>query len=161
MAKNYDQEVLDIDRVSRTTKGGEQMRFRATVVIGDRNGKVGYGVEKGKDVQIAISKAFDRAEKNMIEIPLVNDTIPHQVESDFKAAEVVIKPAPQGSGLMAGGALRIVLELAGVNNASAKILSRSRNKVTNVKAAFDALQSFLVEPGSEELRHREKEAQEA
>ncbi len=161
MAKNYDQEVLDIDRVSRTTKGGEQMRFRATVVIGDRNGKVGYGVEKGKDVQIAISKAFDRAEKNMIEIPLVNGTIPHQVESDFKAAEVIIKPAPQGSGLMAGGALRIVLELAGVNNASAKILSRSRNKVTNVKAAFDALQSFLVEPGSDELRHRETETQQA
>lgn len=157
---NYDQEVLDIDRVSRTTKGGEQMRFRATVVIGDRNGNVGYGVEKGKDVQIAISKAFDRAEKNMIEIPLVNDTIPHEVESDFKAADVIIKPAPQGSGLMAGGALRIVLELAGVNNASAKIRSRSRNKVTNVKAAFDALQSFLVEPGSEELRHRE-EAQQA
>ncbi|MFB6181811.1 MAG: ribosomal protein S5 [Candidatus Magasanikbacteria bacterium] len=156
---NYDQEVLDIDRVSRTTKGGEQMRFRATVVIGDRNGNVGYGVEKGKDVQIAISKAFDRAEKNMIEIPLVNDTIPHEVESDFKAADVIIKPAPQGSGLMAGGALRIVLELAGVNNASAKIRSRSRNKVTNVKAAFDALQSFLVEPGSEELRHREEAQQ--
>ncbi|MFB6225725.1 MAG: ribosomal protein S5 [Candidatus Paceibacteria bacterium] len=153
----YSQEVLDIDRVTRTTKGGERMSFRATVAIGDRKGKVGYGVKKGDDVQVAITKAFNHAEKNMIEIPLVNDTIPHEVQSDFKAANIIIKPAPQGSGLMAGGAVRSVLDLAGINNASAKIISRSRNKITNVKATFDALQSFLVEPGSDELRHREKQ----
>jgi small subunit ribosomal protein S5 len=150
---NYSQEVLDIDRVSRTTKGGEEMNFRATVVVGDKNGKVGYGVAKGKDVQIAISKAVKQGKKDMMEIPLTNDTIPHQVESDFKASHVVIKPAPQGSGLMAGGAVRVVLDLAGVSNASAKILGRTRNKITNVKAAFDALQSFLVEP--EEVKQKQ------
>lgn len=151
---NYSQEVLDIDRVSRTTKGGEEMNFRATVVVGDRKGKVGYGVAKGKDVQIAISKAVKQAKKDMLEIPLTNDTIPHKVESDFKASHVIVKPAPQGSGLMAGGAVRVVLDLAGVANASAKILGRTRNKITNVKAAFDALQSFLVEP--EEVKQKQQ-----
>lgn len=155
--RKYKQEVLDIARVTRITKGGKQLSFRALLVVGDEDGKVGYGVAKGSDVQIAIQKAVSRAKKDMIEVPLLNNTIPHQVKSDLKASEIIIKPAPQGSGLIAGGAVRTVLELAGVKNASAKIISRSKNKTTNVNATFDALQSFLVEPNSEELEQRAEE----
>lgn len=155
--RKYKQEVLDIARVTRITKGGKQLSFRALLVAGDEKGKVGYGVAKGADVQIAIQKAASRAKKDMIEVPLLNDTIPHTVESNLKASEIIIKPAPQGSGLIAGGAVRTVLELAGVKNASAKIISRSKNKTTNVNATFDALQSFLVEPNSEELEKRAEE----
>lgn len=138
----FDQAILDLARVTRVTKGGKQLNFRACVVIGDRRGRVGYGVEKGKDVQIAVDKAVTQAKKNMIRVPTVHDTIPHWVEAKFKSARIMIKPAPRGSGIIAGSALRTVLELAGVQNASGKILGRTSNKITNVKAAFAALQSF-------------------
>ncbi len=138
----FDQHILDLARVTRVTKGGKQMSFLATVLIGDRNGRVAYGVDKGKDVQIAVEKAVNQAKKQFIRIPLKNGTIPHRVEAKFKAAHIMLKPAPIGSGIIAGGATRIVLEMAGVPNASAKTLSKTNNKITNVKATFKALSLF-------------------
>lgn len=138
----FDQQILDLARVTRVTKGGKQLSFRACVLIGDRKGRVGYGIEKGKDVQIAVEKAVNQAKKNLITVPIVNETIPHRVEAKFKAASVLLKPAPRGSGIIAGGPIRAVLELSGVPNASSKMLSRTTNKITNVKAVFDALTKF-------------------
>jgi len=138
----FDQHILDLARVTRVTKGGKQMSFRACVLIGDRNGRVAFGIDKGKDVQIAVEKAVNQAKKDIIRIPLKNQTIPHRVEAKFKAARIMLKPAPVGSGIIAGGATRIVLEMAGVPNASAKTLSKTNNKITNVKATFKALSQF-------------------
>lgn len=147
----FDQHILDLARVTRVTKGGKQLSFRATVIIGDRKGQVGYGIDKGKDVQIAVEKAVNQAKKNMIRVPIVEETVPHRVEAKFKAGRVMIKPAPRGSGIIAGSALRTVLDLAGIPNASGKILGRTNNKLTNVKAAFEALQMFKP------VRHRTQE----
>lgn len=140
----FDQQIVDLARVTRVTKGGKQLSFRAAVVIGDRKGRVGFGMAKGKDVQIGVEKALTQARKRIINIPIINDTIPHRVIAKYKAAEVLIKPAPRGSGLIAGGSVRTVLELGGVPNASAKILERTKNKITNIKATLKALQSFKV-----------------
>ncbi len=138
----FDQQIIDLARVTRVTKGGKQMSFRATVVIGDRKGRVGHGTEKGKDVQIAVEKAVNQAKKNLIRVPIVKETIPHRIEKKYKAGRVMIKPAPKGSGIIAGSALRVVLELAGVPNASGKVMGKTNNKVTNVKAAVEALKTF-------------------
>ena len=142
----FDQQIIDLARVTRVTEGGKQLSFRVCIIIGDRKSRVGYGVAKGKDVQIAVEKAVRQAKKNLITIPLVNGTIPHKVISKFKAARIMIKPAPQGSGIIAGGAIRTVLEMAGVRNASAKILGKTNSKMNNIKAAFIALQSFKTMP---------------
>lgn len=139
----FDQQIVDLARVTRVTKGGKQLSFRVCLVIGDRKGRVGYGVAKGKDVQLAVGKALAQAKKNIITVPIVKETVPHRVESKFKAGRVMIKPAPQGSGIIAGSAIRVVLELAGVPNASAKLMGNSANKVIVVKTTFEALQSFL------------------
>lgn len=135
----FDQQIIDLSRVTRVTKGGKQLSFRATVVIGDRRGRVGCGIAKGKDVQIAVEKAFNQAKKHVMNVPLFNETIPHRVEAKYKAGRVMIKPAPKGSGIIAGGAMRTVLDLAGVPNASGKIIGRTHNPVTNVKATLTAL----------------------
>ena len=140
----FDQQILDLARVTRVTKGGKQMSFRATVLIGDHRGRVGYGVDKGKDVQIAVDKAVNQARKTLFNVPIVRDTIPHTVMAKYGAARILIQPAPRGSGIIAGGAIRLVLELAGVPNASAKMLGRASNKMNNIKATFDALHSFKV-----------------
>jgi small subunit ribosomal protein S5 len=141
--QEFEQQIVDLARVTRVTKGGKQLSFRATILIGDKKGRVGYGVEKGADVQIAVNKALKQAKKNLITVPIINETIPHRVEAKFKAGKVLIKPAPQGSGIIAGSAVRTVLELAGVPNASAKMTGKTNNKITNIKATFDALESFL------------------
>ena len=138
----FDSNILDLARVTRVTEGGKQMSFRALVVIGDRKGRVGFGLEKGKDVQIAVDKSTRQAKKNLIKVNLVNETIPHMIYSKFKAAKVMLKPAPKGSGIIAGGAVRVVLELAGVANVSSKIVGKTKNKVTIVKATFEALKGL-------------------
>jgi small subunit ribosomal protein S5 len=143
--QEFEQQIVDLARVTRVTKGGKQLSFRATLVIGDKKGRVGYGTEKGGDVQIAVEKALRKAKKNLITVPIVNETIPHQVLAKFKAGKILMKPAPKGSGIIAGSAVRTVLELAGVPNASAKMVGKTNNKITNVKAAFDALGMFLPE----------------
>jgi len=138
----FDQQIVDLARVTRVTKGGKQMSFRVCVLIGDRNGRVGYGLAKGKDVQIGVEKAVNQAKKTMVRIPTVNGTIPHRIEAKFNAARVLLKPAPQGSGIIAGSVVRTVLEMAGVPNASAKMVGKTNNKVNNVKAVFKAITSF-------------------
>lgn len=138
----FDQQIVDLARVTRVTKGGKQLSFRVCIVIGDRKGRVGYGIQKGKDVQIGVEKAVVQARKNMITIPIVKGTIPHRVEAKANAAKVMIKPAPIGTGIIAGSVVRTILELAGVPNASAKMVGRTNNKINNVKATFKALTSF-------------------
>lgn len=142
----FDQYILDLARVTRVTEGGKHLSFRACVILGDRKGRVAYGIAKGKDVQLGVEKAVRQAKKNFIAVPIVNETIPHWVESKFKAARVMLKPAPRGSGIIAGGAVRAVLELAGVPNVSSKILARTKNKILLVKATFDALKKFKMRP---------------
>jgi small subunit ribosomal protein S5 len=138
----FDQTIVDLARVTRVTKGGKHMSFRVCVLIGDRKGRVGYGIEKGKDVQIAVDKAVNQAKKNLLTVPIFNETIPHRVEAKFKAGRIMIKPAPKGSGIIAGSAVRTVLELAGIGNASGKMLGKTNNKIVNVKATFEALKKF-------------------
>lgn len=136
--KEFAQETVELARVTRVTKGGKRMRFRACVVLGDKKGRVGYGVAKGADVTLAMNKAERKAKKNMIQVILENNTIPHRTEAKYKAAMVLLKPAPEGTGVIAGGAARIVLSLAGVPNVVSKALG-SKNKINNVKATFEAL----------------------
>ena len=136
----FDQQIVDLARVTRVTKGGKHLSFRAVVVIGDHKGRVGYGIDKGKDVQIGVAKAANQAKKNVITVPIIRDTIPHSIAVKYKSAQIILMPAPRGSGIIAGGAVRTVLEMAGVPNASAKILSRAKN----IKATFLALQSFKL-----------------
>jgi small subunit ribosomal protein S5 len=140
---DYEEKNLEIARVTRVTKGGKRMRFRALTVIGNRKGRVGFGLAKGLDVALATSKATAQARKALITVPLIKDTIPHPVEAKFAAAHVLLKPAPQGTGIKAGGAVRAVLELAGVPNVVSKILG-SGNKINNVKATFIALKKLQL-----------------
>jgi small subunit ribosomal protein S5 len=140
---DYEEKNLEVARVTRVTKGGKRMRFRTLAVIGNRKGRVGFGIGKGVDVAAATAKAQAQARKNLITVPMVHDTIPHPVLAKFSAASVLIKPAPKGSGIKAGGAVRQVLELAGVPNAVSKILGSS-NKINNVKATFAALKKLKV-----------------
>ncbi|HEU0051134.1 MAG TPA: 30S ribosomal protein S5 [Patescibacteria group bacterium] len=140
---DYEEKNVEVARVTRVTKGGKRMRFRALTVIGNRKGRVGFGLAKGVDVAAATAKATTQARKSLLSVPLVYETIPHPVEAKFRAASVLLKPAPTGTGIKAGGAVRIVLALAGIPNVSAKILGSS-NKINNVKATFGALKKLRV-----------------
>jgi len=140
--KEFDQFILDLARVTRVTKGGKHLSFRVCVVIGDRRGRVGFGLAKGKDVQLGVEKAVRQAKKKLYTVPIVNETIPHMVYCKFKAAKIMLTPAPRGSGIIAGGAVRAVLDLSGVPNVSSKILGKTKNKITIVKATFCALEKF-------------------
>jgi small subunit ribosomal protein S5 len=137
----FEQKLLNLARVTRVVKGGRRFRFRATLVIGDRKGRVGFGVAKGGDVAMAVDKATRQAKKSLFTVPLSNGTIPHEVDAKFAAARVLLKPAPQGTGLKSGGPTRMVLDLAGVPNAVSKVLG-SNNKINNAKATFVALQAL-------------------
>ena len=150
-ADEFDQRIIEIARVTRVTKGGKRMRFRACVVIGDKKGKVGVGVKKGADVTIAVNKAVTSAKKNLITVKIVNDTIPHAVDTKFKAAKILLKPAPQGTGIIAGGVVRSVAELAGIKNIVGKIKG-TRNKINNVKATLQALSSLRNRQDFKDLR---------
>jgi len=139
--REFEQKILDLARVTRVTKGGKRMRFRTCLIIGDKKGRVGMGVAKGTDVATSVEKAFRQAKKNLVTVPLINDSVPHRVEMKYGAALIILKPAPVGTGLKSGGPVRVVLELAGVPNAVTKILG-SNNKINNAKAIFAALRSF-------------------
>jgi small subunit ribosomal protein S5 len=141
--KEYSETVVSINRVSKKTKGGNTIRFSALVVIGNRNGKVGAGVAKARDVRSAIQKSINYAKKHLIEVPLKGTSIPYEVENKFGAAHVMLKPAPAGSGIIAGGTVRIVLELAGVKDAVGKTLG-TNNKTTNVYATIEALEKIAA-----------------
>jgi len=138
---DFDQKMIDLARVTRVMAGGKRMRFRACIVIGDHKGKIGWAVAKGADVSLAINKAASKARKNLVTVRAYKGTIPHPIEVKYKAARVMIKPAKLGSGIKAGGAVRAVLELSGIENISAKILGSS-NKINNVRATFKALTSL-------------------
>lgn len=138
----FQEQVINIDRVSRVVKGGRRFRFKALVVVGDGKTKVGVGVSKGRDVQAAISKATDVAKKNMITIPLVNDTIPHEEEKKVSGAQVLIKPAGPGTGIIAGGVVRQIIGMTGIRNLLSKSLG-STNKVNIAYATIEALRALV------------------
>lgn len=134
--------VLDLRRVSRVTAGGKRFRFRATVVVGDEKGRVGVGIGKGVDVAQAVQKGKSEAKKHVIRVPVKGRTIPHEVEAKFSAAQVRLKPAKEGHGLVAGGSVRVVLSLAGIKDATGKCIGRTPNKLTNALATIEALKQL-------------------
>ncbi len=136
----FEERVIEVNRVTRVVKGGKRMRFRALVVIGDRKGRVSYGLGKATDVTTAVTKAVTSAKKDMLKVSLTRGTLPYRIIGVHKSAQVLVKPASPGSGLIAGGAARVVLELAGVKDAVAKMLGSS-NKISNVMATLDALRN--------------------
>lgn len=139
----FDQKLLEIARVTRVTKGGKRMSFRAVIAIGNRKGKIGIGTGKGSDVSLAIEKSVRDAKKHLIFVPIVKDSILHEVEAKYIASKIFMKPAPQGSGLIAGGVIRSMAELIGIKNISAKSL-RSSNKLNCARAVIIALQKLRV-----------------
>lgn len=142
----YAQHIVDIARVTRVMAGGKRMRFRVCLVIGDKKGKVGIGLGKGKDVPLAVLKAYKKAEKNLIKVNIVNGTIPHEVRIKNGASKILLKPAPEGTGVISGGACRIVLEFAGIKNVVSKILG-TNNKINNVATTIKALEMLRVRKG--------------
>lgn len=140
--KQFDERVVHIDRVARVVKGGRRFRFRALVVVGDHKGKIGIGIAKGADVTAAVAKAVDVAKKNFITISLHNGTLPHEAEAKVSGARILVKPAAPGTGLIAGGVVRTVLEVSGVSNALSKSLGSS-NKINTAYATLAALQSIV------------------
>lgn len=136
--KQFDERTLHIDRVARVVKGGRRFRFRALVAVGDHKGQVGIGTAKGADVTAAVTKANDVAKKNMIKVATYKDTIPHEVEAKVGGAKILIKPASSGTGLIAGGVVRSVLEVAGIGNVLSKSLGSS-NKTNTAYATIEAL----------------------
>lgn len=168
--KQYEEKVVQVSRVSKKTKGGNQFGFSILVVVGDKKGKVGVGLGKGKDVISSIKKAVKKAKKNMISVPMDGTTIPFAITVKKGAAKVILKPAPKGSGVIAGGAIRSVVEAAGIRDLSAKILGTS-NQASNVYATFAALRRMeamvalkgitlksIVEVEAEEAKKLEEEA---
>ena len=140
--KEFDEEVLQIERVTRVVKGGRRLRFRCTVAIGDRKGRVGVGVGKSLEVVNGIKKAVAAAKKSMIKIPITKDgSIPHQVKLKYKASRLLIMPASSGTGVIAGGSLRKVLGLAGIKNVLSKSFG-TNNKLVNAQAAIKLLQEL-------------------
>lgn len=153
--KQFDERVVHIDRVARVVKGGRRFRFRALVVVGDRKNKVGIGLAKGADVTAAVTKATEVAKKHMHLIAVHNGTIPHEAEAKVGGARILVKPAASGTGLIAGGVVRTVLEVAGVSNALSKSLG-STNKANTAYATIAALQS--VEPTKNWVTSKNKKA---
>jgi len=140
--KEFEELVINIDRVARVVKGGRRFRFKALVVVGNKKGKVGVGVSKGQDVQTAVAKATDVAKKHLITVPITNGTIPHDVEVKYSGAQVLIKPAAPGTGIIAGGVVRQIIGVTGINNMLSKSLG-STNKVNIAYAVIEALQSLV------------------
>lgn len=141
--KEFEEVLLEVGRVTKVTSGGRQLRFRAAVVIGDRNGRVGFGLGKAREVTIAVEKAVNSAKRSLIKIPLENGTVPYQVETKFKAVKIMIHPATEGTGIIAGGSARRILELAGCQN----ILSKrhgGRNVITTAYATMEALKKYQI-----------------
>jgi small subunit ribosomal protein S5 len=139
--KQFDERVINIDRVARVVQGGRRFRFRALVVVGDRKGKIGIGIAKGADVTTAVSKAVDAAKKNFQEVIIVNETVPHEAETKVAGSRILLKPAAKGTGLIAGGVVRTVLEVAGYHNVLSKSLGSS-NKINSTYATLKALASM-------------------
>lgn len=143
--KEFIEKVVQVNRVSKKTKGGNKIAFSVLVVVGDGKGRVGLGLGKAPDVTSAIRKGLSRARKNLINVPIRGTTIPHQIRFKQGAAEVLLKPAPPGTGVIAGGAVRSVVEAAGIKDIVSKILG-SNNKASNVYATMEALRRLKKLP---------------
>ena len=139
--KQFDERVVHVDRVARVVKGGRRFRFRALVVVGDKKGRIGIGISKGADVTAAVAKAVDVAKKNMVSVKLYKGTFPHEAQAKVGGSNILLKPASAGTGLIAGGVVRTVLEVAGVHNALSKSLG-STNKINTAYATLDALKAM-------------------
>lgn len=137
----FEEEVISIRRVTKVVKGGKNLRFSAAVVVGDKNGKVGLGKGKAREVPLAIKKAVADAKKNIIDVPILKDTIPYFILGKFGAARVVLRPASPGTGVIAGGSVRVIMELAGIKNILTKSL-RSKNTFTVARATINGLESL-------------------
>ncbi|MBI4835759.1 MAG: 30S ribosomal protein S5 [Candidatus Abawacabacteria bacterium] len=152
----FDEQVIQVDRVTRVVAGGRRMRFRAAVVVGNRKGKVGLGIAKSDEVATAVKKAVNQAKKNMINVALFKDTIAHHVKSKFKSSVVILMPAYTGTGVIAGGSVRTVVELAGINNILSKS-HRSNNKINTAYATLKALAALrMVEEPAKSAQGTEK-----
>ena len=139
--KEFEEVLLEVGRVTKVTSGGRQLRFRAAVVIGDRKGRVGFGLGKAQEVSVAVEKAVNSAKRHLIKVPLENGTVPHEVSTKFKSVKLMIHPAAEGTGIIAGGSARRILELAGCQN----ILSKrhgGRNVITTAYATMAALKMY-------------------
>lgn len=158
--QGMDEAVISVDRISRMTAGGRRMRFRATMAVGDREGQFGIGCAKANDVSDAINKAKKRAKKSLIDVPVVNDTIPHKLQIQYKGSEILFKPAAPGTGIIAGGVVRKSLELAGVKNILTKVLG-SQNKINNLKATYNALEKLQGAKHKEDLMKAGKDEKKA
>ncbi len=140
--KEYVEKLVKLNRVAKVVKGGRRFSFSALVVVGDQNGKVGYGFGKANDVSEAIRKSVEKAKKNMISVPVKNSTVPHEYIGEYKSAKVILKPAAPGTGIIAGGAVRAVMEVCGINNILSKSLG-SKNSVNITKAVFNGLENMM------------------
>ncbi len=140
--EEFESKLLDLARISHTRAGGKKIGFRAIVITGNKQGKVGIGVGKGKDVALSVEKATRFAMKNLIEVPIINDTIPYQVYSKFGAAEIMLKPQRKGRGLVAGGVVRLICSLSGIKNISSKVLGKTGNKLNNAQATINAFKKL-------------------
>ncbi|MFH1533435.1 MAG: 30S ribosomal protein S5 [Nitrospirota bacterium] len=156
--KEFEEQVIQIDRVTKVVKGGRRLRFRATVAIGNKKGKVGIGIGKSNEVTGAIQKGIAKAKKYMITVPLDGSTIPHDIKNKYKSSIILLLPAAPGTGIIAGGTIRKVLELTGVKD----ILSKSygtTNKVNNTKGIFEALSKLKVTPFMEKRANAKRAKQ--
>ncbi len=140
----FETKLLDLARVTRVTGGGKRLRFRAVVIAGDKKGKIGIGIDKGRDVSQAVEKATRNAKKNLVNVAISDGTIPHEVWAKCGPARVLLRPQKKGRGLVAGGAVRTICDLAGIKNISSKILSGSKNKLNNARATMEALKKLKV-----------------
>ena len=149
--KEFDEKVVQVRRVTKVTTGGKRMGFRVLAVVGDRKGKVGIGIGKASEVAVAIRKGVEEAKKMMMTFPRQGTTIPHTVVGKLGASEVLLRPAPSGKGVIAGGAVRVVLELAGIKDIVAKNIGSS-NAINSAKATLDALASLKTAGEYESMR---------
>ncbi|MBW6440559.1 30S ribosomal protein S5 [Patescibacteria group bacterium] len=151
----FDQKVIDIARVTRVVKGGKRFSFRTVVVIGDRKGKVGVGVSKGPDMKSSTEKSYADAKKNMIKLNFTGNTIPYRVDQKLGSSQIILKPAAKGNGVVAGGAVRTVISLAGISDISGKMLG-AKSKLNNARATIEALKQFSVKKTREEIIKNER-----
>lgn len=154
--KEFEERVVTINRVTKVVKGGRRFRFAALVVIGDKKGRVGFGTGKANEVPDAIKKAIEDAKKNVFTVPIINGTIPHEITGTYGAGEVFIRPASEGTGVIAGGAVRAVLELAGINDILSKCIG-SRTPINMVRATVEALKNLRTIEDVATLRGKKPE----